>query len=401
MKIAYIGLKDLVGHKFNGMDLCREMRIRGEDARFYVLFKESKEPWIKQICGPIGLFIIKLLHKVEYFIGLQNILSPILLFLISYKHIRECDIIHLQMVQSNYFSILMIKYLAKGRKIFWTLHDPWALTGHCLHPAVTNCDRWRIGCGKCPNLRTQFSIPFDTTKLLHCLKRINFNNDKINIIVASNYMKVMVNESQMFKKGVIHKIAFGIDRRKFYRRKREDSRSKFGINLDSFVIFFRAEKSEFKGLETIRSALRIITGLGITLVTVNEKGLLNEFRNKFKIIDLGWVENDDMLAEIYSASDLFIMPSRAESFGMMAIEAMACGTIVAVSNNTALSETVDYGRAGILIDNGDAARLAMEIEKLKRSSEYAKTFIESASKLVEKRYNLKKHYDAIYKCYQD
>lgn len=401
MKIAYIGLKDLVGHKFNGMDLCREMRIRGEDARFYVLFKESKEPWIKQICGPIGLLIIKLVHKVEYFIGLQNILSPILLFLISYKHIRECDIIHLQMVQSNYFSILMIKYLAKGRKIFWTLHDPWALTGHCLHPAVSNCDRWRIGCGKCPNLRTQFSIPFDTTKLLHCLKRIKFNIDKINIIVASNYMKVMVNESQMFKKGVIHKIAFGIDRRIFYRRRREDSRSKFGINLDSFVIFFRAEKSEFKGLETIKSALRIINGLGITLVTVNEKGLLNEFRNKFKIIDLGWIENDDMLAEIYSASDLFIMPSRAESFGMMAIEAMACGTIVAVSNNTALSETVDYGRAGILIDNGDAARLAMEIEKLKRSSEYAKTFIESASKLVEKRYNLKKHYDAIYKCYQD
>ena len=45
MKIAHVGLHDQIGHKINGMDLCREMRARGIYARFYVFIKKNaKDP---------------------------------------------------------------------------------------------------------------------------------------------------------------------------------------------------------------------------------------------------------------------------------------------------------------------------------------------------------------------
>ena len=47
---------------------------------FMCCSKQSTEDWVEPICGPIGLFIVKVLHRIEYYTGLQNILSPVLFF---------------------------------------------------------------------------------------------------------------------------------------------------------------------------------------------------------------------------------------------------------------------------------------------------------------------------------
>jgi len=60
-------------------------------------------------------------------------------------------------------------------------------------------------------------------------------------------------------------------------------------------------------------------------------------------------ENDNLMADIYNASDLFLMPSIVESFGMMAIEAMSCGTLPIVLEGTALPEVTNSKTCGVTV----------------------------------------------------
>jgi glycosyltransferase involved in cell wall biosynthesis len=59
-----------------------------------------------------------------------------------------------------------------------------------------------------------------------------------------------------------------------------------------------------------------------------------------------------------------VMPSTAESFGLMALEAMACGTAVVVTEGTSLTEIVRTPSAGIAVPAGDAEALTRTIESL-------------------------------------
>ena len=76
------------------------------------------------------------------------------------------------------------------------------------------------------------------------------------------------------------------------------------------------------------------------------------------------MEDESSIREALTAADLFLMPSAAESFGLMALEAMACGTPVVVSAGTALAETTRAPEAGTVVSPGDAQALAGAIERL-------------------------------------
>jgi glycosyltransferase involved in cell wall biosynthesis len=204
----------------------------------------------------------------------------------------------------------------------------------------------------------------------------------------------------MFRKSTIHKIPFGVDKEIFHQGDRIASRRKFGIPEGNFVVLFRAASGEFKGLKIIRGVLQNIDGSATTIITLDEIGRVDMFLNKFQIIELGWVEDDSFLAEVYTTSDVFLMPSRAESFGMMAIEAMSCSIPVIASNNTALSETVNYGGAGILIDNDDVEAFTREVERLRDDKSYHKEISARGLVFARERYDIVRFNDSIYNVYR-
>lgn len=74
------------------------------------------------------------------------------------KAIREYkpDLIHLHNLHGYYLNIaLLFEFLAEaGIPVVWTLHDCWPMTGHCAHFDYARCDKWRDGCGHCPQLNT-------------------------------------------------------------------------------------------------------------------------------------------------------------------------------------------------------------------------------------------------------
>ncbi|MBC8146029.1 MAG: N-acetyl-alpha-D-glucosaminyl L-malate synthase BshA [bacterium] len=87
--------------------------------------------------------------------------------------------------------------------------------------------------------------------------------------------------------------------------------------------------------------------------------------------DVRFLGKQTALPEILSATDLFLMPSQSESFGLSALEAMACGVVPITSSAGGLSELVVHGVTGYIAEVGDVDRMARyAIELLSHQKKY-------------------------------
>ena len=173
-------------------------------------------------------------------------------------------------------------------------------------------------------------------------------------------------------------IPCGVDLELFYPRDPRLARARLGLDAER-VLLFVGRLTPIKGLETLLKALARVksnglSGTAIRLVVVggekDERWDGGDLRRLAR--DLGvaaWVDfrgpqPQDVLPDYYAAADLCLMPSRYESFGMVALEAMACGVPVIASRVGGLALTVQDGTTGLLVPEGDAATLAEGIAGL-------------------------------------
>ena len=65
------------------------------------------------------------------------------------------DVIHLHNLHGHYLNYeVLFRYLAEaGKRVVWTLHDCWAMTGHCTHFMAVGCEQWKTGCARCTQPR--------------------------------------------------------------------------------------------------------------------------------------------------------------------------------------------------------------------------------------------------------
>ena len=87
-------------------------------------------------------------------------------------------------------------------------------------------------------------------------------------------------------------------------------------------------------------------------------------RGQHQILEFGWTDNESLLLDLYAACDFLAMPSKAEAFGLMAIEAMACGRPVLSLEGTALPGVTFAPDAGLAVQANDIAALANAIDHL-------------------------------------
>jgi glycosyltransferase involved in cell wall biosynthesis len=275
----------------------------------------------------------------------------------------EADLLHLHIIHSGYLSLSDLPKITKQKPTVWTLHDPWAMTGHCIYPF--ECKRWMTGCGNCPDLGIPFPLLMDTTRFLFNYKRRAYKGSKFDVIVASKWMRDMVEASPLFEDVDIHQIPFGLDLNFFSPHAAPDARKRFGIPEDALVICFRAVDNEFKGLSYIIQALeRVNAKQPVCLLTLNSKGLLQYFANRFQLVELGWTDDQELARDALVASDIFLMPSIAEAFGVMAIEAFACGKPVIVFEGTSLPEVTFAPEVGLSVPMRDGEALFQALQRL-------------------------------------
>ena len=402
IKNIQISDNDLEGNRFNGHDLHLHLQKRGIDSKQLVWKKRSNDPSTFEIARHIKnkQNINKLIKKVEKELCLQSSLYPFSHTLLYDQHFLAADVVHYHLIHNHFFNIGLFPFLTRLKPSVWTLHDPWALTGHCIHPF--DCTRWQIGCGDCPQLETQIPLKQDTTALNWELKKIYYQHSNIDIVVASKWMLNMVQQSPLFSHCTIHYIPFGLNLDLFQPLDPEGTKKQFGIASNTKVIAFRATPWEFKGLESIKSMLhKLQPEQPICLLTFNEKGLLDEFKGRYQVIDLGWVKDEHQLISAYNAADFLLMPSSAESFGMMAIEAMACGKPSIVMEGTALPDTIFAPEGGIAVPQGDIEALRNATETLLLNPEKCRQLGDNARKISSEHYSFEAYIQSIIALYQD
>ena len=105
-------------------------------------------------------------------------------------------------------------------------------------------------------------------------------------------------------------------------------------------------------------------------------------------LELAPVVEHQRLPAIYTAADVFVLPSLTEGHAKVLLEAMSCGIPCVASNVGGNRTAIDDGRTGLLVDPGDVAGIARAIERLIHDRELARRLGEAARREVVERYDL-------------
>jgi glycosyltransferase involved in cell wall biosynthesis len=136
-----------------------------------------------------------------------------------------------------------------------------------------------------------------------------------------------------------------------------------------------------------------------TLVTVDGRGLLEELKREYRIIDLGWVDDEATYPLAFAACDVFLMPSLAEGFGLMALEAMASARPVICFEGTSVPSVTHAPECGIAVPMGDAVALRDAVDHLASNPEEAHRRGRLGRKLATSTYSHDAYLDTLASLY--
>jgi glycosyltransferase involved in cell wall biosynthesis len=137
-----------------------------------------------------------------------------------------------------------------------------------------------------------------------------------------------------------------------------------------------------------------------SLITVDQRGLVDELTPAYNLVELGWVTDAAPYAQALCASDVLLMPSLAEAFGLMAIEAMAAARPVICFEGTALPSVTRAPECGIAVPWGNASALRDAIDSLAADPEEATRRGVLGRELAGSLYDHDRYLDGIAGVYQ-
>lgn len=291
------------------------------------------------------------------------------------KLISEADIVHIHNLHGYYMNYeeLINIVTNQNKKIIWTLHDQWPITGRCAFPY--RCNKWTEGCYSCEYLKEYPKSFIDKSEKLWMEKKMVFNKlkkDKTIIVTPSIWLKNEVKQSFMKEYKVVS-ISNGI--RSF---KRDDDkhklRTKFKLPVDKKIILFVADSVEDK-----RKGIRYL--LDIMNEFTNEVLFLSVGKNievhKDNFIQLGYISDKLSLYDIYKLSDIFVIPSLTDNFPTTVLEAFMNKTPVVGFNVGGITEQLKDD-CGILVDVEDKDMLKEGILKVISDTRLAKMVSQNA-----------------------
>ena len=275
----------------------------------------------------------------------------------TYKLLKKIDefkpdIIHLHNLHDSYINLSMLFSYIKKHNVptVWTLHDCWSFTGQCPHFTIVKCDKWKVGCHNCPQYKEYPASLYDNTKKMWQLKKKWFTGVKnMTIVTPSEWLAGLARESYL-KQYPIEVINNGIDLNAF-KPTHSNFREQYGIPGDKYIVLGVSFAWGYrKGLDCFVEMAEILgERYQIVLVGTDDEIDKNLPHN---IISIHRTQNQKELAEVYSAADVFVMPTREENYPTVNMEAIACGTPVVTFDTGGSPEMLD-DKTGIVVEAND------------------------------------------------
>jgi len=240
------------------------------------------------------------------------------------------DILHLHNLHGGYLDLRALPWLTRRFPTVLTLHDMWLLTGHCAHSM--GCERWRSGCGQCPDLTLYPALENDGTAHNWERKRRIFARSRMHVVGVSRWVLDLAEQSilkpAMLSSRVIHN---GIDVELFSPGEKPRARHDLGLPPEASVLVFSATRfrtKRHKDWPTVYAAARLLgerhLGRPVILVGIGDEGK-TERGDGYEVRYAGWIQDQKLLATYYRAADICVHAAHGESFCVAIAEARACG----------------------------------------------------------------------------
>lgn len=383
------------------LNISKLLRVRGEEVKTFSarVFKRKYEkmPPPPENHSYFGNYLESGAHVV---LGTYTGLNGFFSYFGTQKLIRECkkikpDVIHLHNFHSFCINLpVLFRYIKKNEvTVVWTLHDCWAFTGHCPHFVMAGCDKWKTECHQCPQLSIYPKSKVDNTKASYRLKKKWFTGVKnMMLVTPSEWLGDLVKQS-FLKDYSLKVINNGIDLSVFKPTK-SDFRAKYNFENKKIILGVASGWGRRKGLEVfVELSKRLDDNYKIVLVgtdAVIDKSL------PANILSIHRTANQTALAEIYTAADLFVNPTREDTFPTVNIESLACGTPVLTFRTGGSPEIIDE-TCGSVVDVDDIDAMEKEIIRICTERPYSS---EACLKRA-KNFDMHDRFEEYVKLYED
>jgi glycosyltransferase involved in cell wall biosynthesis len=256
------------------------------------------------------------------------------------------------------------KSLPPGLPVVWTLHGLEPITGGCHYPG--ECDGFTKECGNCPQQKKPG--PADATNKFFRLKERLYQRANLHFVGNSEWTTSQIHRSGLAKHAIsIRTIHYGLNVTEYRPVNKLSARRALGIPDDRFVVGFACSdfSEERKGARLLLEALQNVSAQRILLLTFG--GGKWPSAGGVEATQLGTLHSPQLQCLFYSALDVFAMPSRVETFGNVAMEAMACETPVVAYPAGGLADVVADGETGLMEPEiGSVSGLARMLQWMKQ-----------------------------------
>jgi D-inositol-3-phosphate glycosyltransferase len=358
--LATLGGKDTGGMNVYVRDLTRELGRRGFAVDVFTRSQDEHQPHVKEDLG----YGNRVIHVPA---GPERPLPKEIL----YQHVPEFvgGIREYARANNRRYDLLHAHYWLSGvaaRSLSTAWHTPFALMFHTL--------------GRMKNRIAQNDTERESELRVRVETELMGQADRLVVATPAEVAQL----NWLYQADVTRAVTIppGVDTAVFFPRPMDEAKTRLEVDPDKILLLFVGRIEPLKGLETLLRAVAILRERGVcqceqlclaiiggdpqdTAAHLNEemariKALREELALGELVTFLG-KQDQDTLPDYYAAADAVIMPSHYESFGMVALEAMACGTPVIASEVGGLAFLVRDGATGYHVPDRDPAALADRI----------------------------------------
>ena len=286
--------------------------------------------------------------------------------LASHPLVKEADVINIHWSSQGMVSLKAIRQLIQqGKKIVFTMHDMHYFTGICHY--AKSCTNYMEQCGNCIYLKNGAHNNDLSRKVFNQKLEIP-DRSGLKYVACSNWLSDIARKSGLMQDNEIFSVPNTIDTEVYRPFDKDYAKNEFGIKNKKVILCGADNFSDKrKGYKYLLESLNYIHDIkpqynNEIAILVFGKGDITPFKKlPYEIHHAGYLSDGKSLSKLYSAGDVFVMPSLEDNLPNTIMEALACGTPCAAFNIGGIPQMIEDGVNGKLVPVKNPVLLAHAI----------------------------------------
>lgn len=375
-KVVIVNHSDSIGGtSVVSFRLLQSLRREGIDARMVVFTKSSREPLISPVSSRSlrGLAFcaerahILLAAGLDYDHVFKVSTGNFAVGISSHPWVQEADILLLQWVNQGMMNVSELRRLHRaGKKIVWTQHDMWGMTGICHH--AHECDYYMDQCGNCQYLRGGGS-PGDLSHRIWQRKHRIYSQVPIRFVTVSSWLEQRARKSSLLRHADITTIhnPFPIDN--YYWQPTRHVDMLLNTSQPNLILFGAARLDDpIKGIEYTIEALNHIFDNHPEIAGTSTIYFFGALKNP-QILDrlrfshrwLGRINDPKVIEYLYASAKVVLSTSLYETLGGTLVEGQAGGALPVCFGGDGRDDVVEHLKTGYIARYKDPRDIARGI----------------------------------------